>query len=223
MTASRVVGREEDPRVRRHAQTKAKILRQAWKLASRDGVAAVSLGELAKRVGLRQPSLYTYFESKNDLYDELFADGNRRLWAEVVERDYATDPRAAVREFARAMVGFCAADVARYHLMFQRHVPTFEPSSDSYALAEDFVRWARSLCVRAGIERDEDFDVFTALIAGLADQQVANDPGGDRWLSLTDEVIEMFLDRLARRLRPGAGPSRSPDRPSRSRRRRSSR
>lgn len=187
---------DEDPRARRHAQTKATILRQAWKLASQDGVAGVSLGALAKRVGLRQPSLYTYFESKNDLYDELFADGNRRLWSEVAERDYPTDPRAAVREFGRALTAFCAADVARYHLLFQRHVPSFEPSPASYALAQQFFDWARELLARAGIDRDEDVDVFSALIAGLADQQVANDPGGERWLSLIDQVIQMLLDRL---------------------------
>jgi AcrR family transcriptional regulator len=193
---SRTIAADEDPRVRRHAQTKAKILRHAWQLASSDGVAGVSLGALAKRVGLRQPSLYTYFASKNDLYDELFADGNRRLWSEVAEHDYPADPRAAVREFGRALVAFCAADMARYHLLFQRHVPSFEPSPASYALAQRFLGWARELLARAGMDRDEDVDVFSALIAGLADQQVANDPGGARWLSLTDQVIQMLFDRL---------------------------
>ena len=190
-----------DPRTLRHAETKATIVREAWHLAARDGVAGVSLGELAKRVGLRQPSLYTYFSSKSELYDELFADGNRQLWAAVAERDYPDDPRAALKEFARAMVAFCAADVARYHLLFQRHVPAFEPSPASYDLAKQFVGFARELCARAGIEHDEDFDVFTALIAGLADQQVANDPGGNRWLALTDQVMEMLLDRLDRHRR----------------------
>ena len=190
---------EGDPRARRHAQTKRRILDEAWALAASDGVAAVSLGELAKRVGLRQPSLYTYFASKNDLYDELFADGNRQLLASVAHRDYPDDPRRAVKLFAREMVTFCAADIARYHLMFQRHVPTFEPSPESYALAEQFVIWARELLARAGIGRDEDFDVFTALLAGLADQQVANDPGGTRWIALTDQVVDMLLERLEQR------------------------
>ena len=195
----REVATAEDPRSRRHAETKSRIIREAWALAERDGVAGVSLGELAKRVGLRQPSLYTYFASKNDLYDELFADGNRQLLASVAELAYPDDPRAAIKQFARAMVAFCAADVARYHLLFQRHVPTFEPSPASFAVAQQFVAWARPLLSRAGIERNEDFDVFTALIAGLADQQVANDPGGDRWLALTDQVIDMLLDRLSKK------------------------
>jgi AcrR family transcriptional regulator len=194
-------GSEEDPRSRRHADTKRRILQAAWDLAAQDGVAGVSLGELSKRVGLRQPSLYTYFSSKNNLYDELFADGNRQLWAEVAERDYPKDPRAAVKEFARRMVAFCAADIARYHILFQRHVPSFEPSPESYALAERFVAFGRSLCADAGIRRDEDFDVLTALIAGLADQQVANDPGGERWIALTDQVIDMLLERLEGRKR----------------------
>lgn len=197
--STRLAADPVDPRRRRHAQTKTKIVREAWKLAARDGVAGVSLGDLAKRVGLRQPSLYTYFGSKKDLYDELFADGNRRLWAEVVERDYSDDPRTAMVEFARVMVGFCAADVARYHLLFQRHVPNFEPSAESYALAMRFFAWARELMARAGVVRDEDIDVVTALIAGLADQQVANDAGGERWLALTDQVMEMLLVHVEER------------------------
>jgi AcrR family transcriptional regulator len=196
---NRQAAEENDPRVRRHAQSKRRILDEAWRLAARDGVAAVSLGELAKRVGLRQPSLYTYFASKNDLYDALFADGNRQLLATVAEREYPDEPRAALKAFAREMVTFCAADVARYHLLFQRHVPTFNPSPESFALAEQFVSWARTVLAAAGIKRDADFDVFTALIAGLADQQVANDPGGTRWVALTDQVIDMLLERLERR------------------------
>lgn len=189
-----------DPRATRHEANKARILREAWALAARDGVAGISLGELAKAVGLRQPSLYTYFASKNDLYDEMFADGNRALWAEVAERGYPDEPRAAVVELARAIVRFCASDVARYHLLFQRHVPAFEPSAASYALAQRFFGWARrEILGPAGVKRARDVDVFTALVAGMCDQQVANDPGGDRWVRLVDDVMSMFLDRVGRR------------------------
>lgn len=188
-----------DPRAGRHAQTKAKIIREAWKLAARDGVAGISLGELAKRVGLRQPSLYTYFSSKNDLYDALFADGNRQLWADVVEREYSDDPREALKESARAMIAFSSADVARHHLLFQRHIPSFEPSKESYALAQAFYEWHRPFMTRAGSKRQKDMDVYTALVAGLSEQQVANDPGGDRWVRLADEIIDMFIDRLHER------------------------
>jgi hypothetical protein len=36
-------------------------------------------------------------------------------------------------------------------------------------------------------------DLWTALVTGLVDQQVSNDPGGDRWSRLIDESMEMFV------------------------------
>jgi hypothetical protein len=40
-------------------------------------------------------------------------------------------------------------------------------------------------------------DLWTALIAGLVDQQISNDPGGDRWIRLIDDVVTMFLAHCA--------------------------
>ena len=36
---------------------------------------------------MRQPSLYAYFDSKNVLYDAMFADGNRQLLKVLSEID----------------------------------------------------------------------------------------------------------------------------------------
>ena len=63
---------------RRQAKV-ASIVAAAWKLAREHGIAGVSLHALAREVGMRQPSLYEYFDSKNALYDAMFADGNRQL------------------------------------------------------------------------------------------------------------------------------------------------
>ncbi len=57
----------------------AGILDAAWKLAGSNGIGGVSLHALAREVGIRQPSLYAYFDSKHGLYDAMFADGNRQL------------------------------------------------------------------------------------------------------------------------------------------------
>ena len=68
-----------DRRAQRRDAKRAQILAAAWTLAHRDGLAGISLRELADMVELRQPSLYAYFESKHDLYDAMFAEGNRQL------------------------------------------------------------------------------------------------------------------------------------------------
>ena len=36
--------------------------------------------------------------------------------------------------------------------------------------------------------------LFVALVGGMVDAQLANDPGGERWSRLLDRAIEMFAD-----------------------------
>lgn len=46
------------------------------------------------------------------------------------------------------------------------------------------------------ITQPEHLDLWTALVTGLASQQLADDPTGDRWLSLTDAAADMFATSL---------------------------
>jgi AcrR family transcriptional regulator len=184
--------------VRREAKW-SKIIEQAWDLARRDGLAAISLRDLADRVDLRQPSLYAYFDSKLDLYDAMFADGNRQL-LEFVATHTSThgDPSQALTEFVRVLVQFASEDVVRHQLLFQRTIPGFEPSAASYALALEFYELARRRLAAVGATDQADIDLFSALVNGLAHQQVANDPGGDRWSQLAERAATMFLAEVDR-------------------------
>jgi AcrR family transcriptional regulator len=177
----------------------AGILVEAWSLARRDGLAAVSLRDLADAVGLRQPSLYVYFEAKADLYDAMFADGYTQLLAYIRTRRFGTDPRRALGKLVTDCVRFSSDDLVRHQLLFQRTIPGFEPSPVSMRLAAEFYELGRSLCAAAGVRTQADMDVFTALVSGLAHQQVANDPGGRRWVRQADRVVDMFLADMDRR------------------------
>jgi AcrR family transcriptional regulator len=192
----------EKPVDRRAARREAKrsgIVAQAWDLARRDGLAAISLRDLADRVDLRQPSLYAYFDSKLDLYDAMFADGNRQLLQIVTEHATTdTDPVQSLAEFVRRLVQFSSDDVVRHQLLFQRTIPGFEPSPASYALALEFYELARQRLAAAGATEPGDVDLFSALVNGLAHQQVANDPGGNRWTLLAQRAVTMFLTDVKR-------------------------
>jgi AcrR family transcriptional regulator len=192
----------EDRRKRRHDAKRAAIVAEAWDLARRDGLAAISLRDLADRVDLRQPSLYAYFDSKLALYDAMFADGNRQLLAAVPAERPGADPRDALVELTEAMLRFSAEDVVRHQLLFQRTIPGFEPSEASYALALEFVAVAKRRLAAAGVTGDDDVDVYSALVSGFAHQQVANDPGGDRWVRHAGRAVDMFLADVERRAKP---------------------
>ena len=185
-----------DRRRRRHEAKRATIVAEAWELGRRDGLAAISLRDLAERVDLRQPSLYAYFDSKLALYDAMFADGNRQLLESVAQLPPADDPRESLVTFVAFCVRFAADDVVRHQLLFQRTIPGFEPSPESYELALEFYSLGMQRLAAAGVTGPGDADLFTAIVAGLTHQQVANDPGGDRWVRQARRATEMFLAKV---------------------------
>jgi AcrR family transcriptional regulator len=185
---------EPSRRVRRHQATKARIVEAAWEVARAEGLSGIALRDLAARVDLSQSSLYSYFDSKHALYDAMFADGYRRLLDEVGRLELDDDPRQALKQVASFIVRVFADDIPRSQLLFTRTIPGFDPSPESYALAEEFLAQGRLRATAAGLTTAHDMDLYTALVAGLGAQQLANDPGGDRWLRLVGEAIDMLLD-----------------------------
>src|ERR1700689_4160503 len=96
----------------------AGIVACAWTLARKHGIAGVSLHALARAIGMRQPSLYEYFDSKHALYDAMFADGNRKLLDRLEGVNLPADPRAALKNYLVTFVAFAVEDPARYELLF---------------------------------------------------------------------------------------------------------
>jgi len=182
-----------DWRDARRQSAREAIVDAAWDLVHEEGLAALSLRDLARRAGITTPTVYAYFDSKDAIYDAMFG----RAATEFA--DWVTEPLEAdgLEEMlvlrARRFVEFCTIDVARYQLLFQRTIPNFEPSAETYAPAVRALEAAREWLVLNNITQPMHLDLWTALLSGLVDQQVSNDPGGDRWTRLIQEAVAMFL------------------------------
>ena len=99
------------------------------------------------------------------------------------------------------------ADLARHQLMDVNVIPNFQPSPQAYAPAIEVYSLMQVELRGIGITADQDADIFTAIIGGLVSQQLANDPGGQRWRRLIPRVINMFADDLGLpRPEPGRAP-----------------
>src|SRR5436309_4082842 len=184
-----------DRRAERREATKAEILDAAWELVRAEGLAALSLRDLARKVGMQAPSLYSYFDSKHAIYDAMFLQGNLELLARYEAMPTYDDPVDEFRAAARMFVGFTVEDPARAQLLFMRSIPGFEPSPESYEVAVRVVDRSKERMALGGIG-PEYFDIWTGLISGLSFQQIANEPGGKRWTRLVDEVVDMFLEHV---------------------------
>jgi hypothetical protein len=58
---------------------------------------------------------------------------------------------------------------------------------------------ATALLQAAGLDSQGDVDCFIAMVAGLIDAQISNDPGGDRWIRHLDRLTDMHLDDTRQR------------------------
>jgi len=172
----------------------AGIVASAWTLAQEHGIAGISLRALAQAVGMRQPSLYEYFDSKNALYDAMFADGNRQLIERLDAVTLSQDPRSALKQWLTAFATVGGEEIPRYQLLFQRPIPGFTPSPESYTLAEKVLGDAYTLMRAAGVTEQADMDCIVAMTAGITDAQISNDPGGDRWLRHLNRLVDLLVD-----------------------------
>lgn len=177
------------------------IVDAAWRLVRAEGLAGLSLRELAKEAGITTPTVYAYFDSKFAIYDAMFRRAATDFTDWMTQPSTAADPDAALAEGMRRFVAFCTSDVARYQLLFQRTIPGFEPSAEAYEPAQAALAAARQRLANTGVDDPRHLDIWTALNTGLVDQQVSNDPGGERWSDLVDDVVAMFLSHC--RKKPG--------------------
>ena len=145
----------------RRAATRREILEAAWELAQEQGLAEFTLRDLAERVGMRAPSLYTHFASKHAIYDAMFgqawSDFEQVALAELAELPQA--PRAAIRRVARVFFDFAVANPARHQLMNQRTIPGFVPSAESYAPAVRVLELAQQVFGSLGLTNPSDGDI----------------------------------------------------------------
>lgn len=186
--------------------TTEEILLIAREEMQRDGVAALSLGAIARRLGMRTPSLYTYFDSKNAIYDTLFRQGYEAFTRWMV--DAIAFDSSARQQLEDAIVGymsFAFANPDLYQLMFQRPVPGFVPSEESMAvsldslakLSEQMGRILESEQLHIDSTPEEARDLYIALMHGLTSLHLANNPelplGEGRFGKLVPQAVAMLL------------------------------
>ncbi len=188
-------------------ETIEKILSIAREEMQENGVAALSLGVIAKRLGMRTPSLYTYFDSKNDIYDELFRRGFLEFGRRMDERpNQDKSLRENLESALRSYMRFAQENQDLYQLMFQRPVPGFVPSEESMAVSlarldsirGQFMQILEREEITLDIPYEEARDLYIAFQHGLTELHLANNPelpvGQGRFGKLIPQAVQMVVD-----------------------------
>jgi hypothetical protein len=128
----------------------------------------------------------------------MFADGNRQLLETLEAIDLPADPRSALKLCLGTFAEFAVASPARNSLLFRRVIPGFEPSAESYAVAQEVLSRIVSVMNAAGVTDQGDIDCLVAMTAGLIEAQLSNDPDGDRWLQHLDHMTDVLVDNATK-------------------------
>ena len=193
-----------DRRARRRRETIDEILAIATEVMTEEGVNGLSLSEVARRLGIKPPSLYKYFDSLHALYNELFRRG--QLEHLEVMRAAMTGKQpglTALRAALDASGRWCLQNRALAQLMFWRPVPSFEPSPDAFEPSQAMVDLQR-LCLADAVAAgelgagalDEAVYLVSTLITGVLSQTLANEPdlpwGKGRFTPLFPKLMDML-------------------------------
>ncbi len=174
-------------------------------LMREEGVAALTMQELARRLEIRPPSLYNYYKGKMEIYDELF-----RLGFELFSRAMQEAADAAettfddMRRSMEAYMNFALQNPELFKLCFERHVPGFVPSQESMKVVNKVIEstmsrinlWAERGGFDPKIPMDKAFDLVNAMMHGLVSMHLANDPqlpiGEGRFGRLIPDAVRVF-------------------------------
>jgi AcrR family transcriptional regulator len=195
----------EDRRRRNREEMVAAILDAARAVMREQGVAALSLREVARRVHMQAPSLYAYFPSKAALYDALF---HQAILTFQAYRSGSIAKPGTFWDYVRNMIEdymrFAVEQTELYRLAFERPVPGFVPSdasmAESLSMLARFERvFASAIAageIRPDLEATQVRDVVIALTHGLTSQHMANEPhlpvGAGRYGALIPTAVAML-------------------------------
>jgi AcrR family transcriptional regulator len=194
-----------DRRARRRQETIEEILDIAEAVMTEDGVNALSISEVARRLGVQPPSIYKYFPSLMAVYHALFERGMRaHLDVQRAAMAGAEPGLDALTKGLEATGRWTLANRALAQLLFWRPVPRFEPTPESMEPSFEMLRLQRAALTDAvhngelGSEGDSDEAHFIVaiLIKGVLTQALANEPelpwGEGRFTPMFPKLMQML-------------------------------
>jgi AcrR family transcriptional regulator len=122
-----------------HGELRRALLAAALAVIERDGVSALSVRDLARRLGVSHAAPAHHFPDKAALLVEIARDGFERFGAALAAAaDGAPDDDAMLAAIGRAYVAFALANPATFRVMFGREIA--ELPSPPAVLAEASAR-----------------------------------------------------------------------------------
>jgi AcrR family transcriptional regulator len=118
------------------SNAKSKILKAASEIFFDGGAAALSVRAISKRAGLSTIGIYSYFQGKQGILDELYIDGFKLVLAAMSFDALKAEPRQSVLNGVKGYLKVAVEHEAHYRLIFGESDSSYTPSDEAKAFAE---------------------------------------------------------------------------------------
>lgn len=181
----------KERRVRDREQTKSRILDAAREMFVEDGIEAVTMREIAKRIEYTPTAIYHHFRDKQALIEELCLIDFRALATAFQKIGRIEDPGERLRRIGLAYVDYALGHPSHFRFMFMTPKPSLSASSfgvsdgDPNSHAYGVLRETVADGIAAGRFRPEFTDpddlaqVLWAGVHGIASLHVVKGGKGD--------------------------------------------
>jgi len=116
---------------RTNDETSRALISAAHQLLQEDGPDALTVRRIAHAAGMSTMNVYSRFGGKDGVIDELYADGYRRLLAEVDGIPTSADVTSDLIRIATTYRTWAMTNPRYYSIMFRSAVPSFSPTAES--------------------------------------------------------------------------------------------
>lgn len=183
----------------------AAILATARAILREDGVGALNLNEIARRIGLTAPAMYAYFSDKSAIYDALYQLALRMMReADTAVWESYEPGWDQLQAWFDARIAFAMEALELYNLAFNAPVPGFTPSEASVAEARlqlvNTVTGLKKLIdvsvIEPGIPTERAVDLLLAVRHGIIAERLGKasvvSPESGRFDDLVPDALSLF-------------------------------
>ncbi|MET1035173.1 MAG: TetR/AcrR family transcriptional regulator [Arthrobacter sp.] len=198
------------PRTARGTRTRAKILEAAERVFESVGYHEASIVKITDQAGVGLGTFYLYFAGKQEVFDEVVEDLNRRVRHAMTEAARAEDNRiAAERAGFRAFFRFTAEHPALYRIIRQAEFVSPGALRLHYGrIVEGYVDGLREAQL-TGEVRPMNAEVAAWALMGIGELVGMrwvlwreDDPGTGRRPEVPEEIFEEMMQFIERAMAP---------------------
>jgi len=102
------------------------IIQTAAEIADQEGIDAITMASLAKRLAVRSPSLYNHIDGITELQDKLAIHGLNELYQKLAEATVGKAKAEAIHALANAYLAFSRSHPGLYELTLSANIENEE-------------------------------------------------------------------------------------------------